>query len=275
MKLAIIPVEHYDALSNISTLENFWNTFYSLPNLIKSEWVKAIMKSNAPQSHKQGYASEIQVSMDDGYIEVFATKQKDSFASKVEDGVPAYDMKPGLLGGKRARRSKDGYAYTIVPFRHSTMELKAAGIYNDVLNLDKDFDAQSGQPTRNITKRYRITGKYFDYNAAGKIVLRNIYSKGAARFLANGMRGYRNNKLWPKGEKSTSKYAGIVKAGSGGHSSYVSFRIVSEKTTPSFKWIHPGFKSHKIFDRIKGTLEGKIMRQLQDALFRDLEEANA
>lgn len=36
-------------------------------------------------------------------------------AMRIEEGTTAWDMKPGLLGGPRARRSKKGHRYNIIP----------------------------------------------------------------------------------------------------------------------------------------------------------------
>ena len=42
-----------------------------------------------------------------------------SVASDLENGKGPWDMKPGLLGGPKARVSKNGTRYNIIPFRHA------------------------------------------------------------------------------------------------------------------------------------------------------------
>src|SRR5690606_23636498 len=49
--------------------------------------------------------------------EVFTTSPH---ASIIEDGIKAYDMKPGLLNSPKAKTNADGKKWITVPYRHGT-----------------------------------------------------------------------------------------------------------------------------------------------------------
>jgi hypothetical protein len=142
------------------------------------------------------------------------------YASFVEEGTKAYDMKQALQKSEKARRAKDGSLYLIIPFRHGTPG--AVGL--------RPMPARIHALAR-VMQKSSITGRRMEPNAFGRPVARNTYAWG--------------DRLSPKkiteaGGSSfdARRFGGMVRFGNpkGGHGSYMTFRVMSSKSSG---WVRP------------------------------------
>jgi len=143
-----------------------------------------------------------------------------SYAEAVEKGTQERDMKKMLPTAPKARRAKDGSLYLIIPFRHGVpgtvgMKPMPQKVYAMAASM----------------KKSRVTGHYMEPSAtqAGVLVQRNSYKWGgrlkAADLAAAGA-----------SFKEQNRFSGMVRFGNTGHGSYMTFRVISEK---SKGWIIP------------------------------------
>lgn len=244
--------QEFEVFSQFS-LNNFWATFHVAAYEFQKEWRLAVLNSGAPGGHKDGYIKEIKISSpDEGN---WVVESEGWYTDLVEEGHGPWDLKKGLLSSDRARRAKDGSIYTIVPMRHNVKELKAAGVYQDVADIGKEFNEAMGVAQQIASQKYRVIGFKFEDNAYGKTIRRAVYQPGATRVDAPG------------------KFQGIVKTGDTGQGGYLTFRVVSTKSDQS-SWIHPGYKAEPVFDSVASSFENKLRKKLQNALLKDMQEAN-
>lgn len=165
------------------------------------------------------------------------------WANKLEQGFPAYDMKPGLLGsnkkvsvGSRAgqdwvRKSAKGTKYAAVPFEH------------------KPFSAQnfsSGDLAKDIKKLQAA-------NQSGKMQkLTKVFKDPSGNPLSG--------KVASVGATSNPNLAGITKYQfvheSGRVSSvYLTYRMVSSN---SAGWQHPGFAGYGLFKKVEEYVDSEL-----------------
>lgn len=171
------------------------------------------------------------------------------YASFVEEGTKEWDQKKILQTSQRARRAKDGSLYLIIPFRHGTpgsVGLKAMPqrIYAMAQHL----------------KRSNVTGSRMEPNAHGNPIQRLTYKWGG--------------RLTPKAIEASGgsgadarRFGGMVKFGKAGHSSYMTFRVMSEK---SKGWIHPAVAGRWPLKTAIEVSTREGAQHLQDAFLEDL-----
>lgn len=175
-------------------------------------------------------------------------------ANNYEFGMPSFDMKavrPGWLGGAKAKRAKDGHSYVVIPIRHSTSDSprmaytgKAAAV-GDLKSqlrtavrdygLDRMMRTAAGQvvegPTARIPKNADV----------------HPYLKGLTR-IQKGMSG--------------STGGGGKQRGS---STLVKFAIMSEKSKPD-SWIHPGVVGANLLPEVEAWVDNKLDEILETIL---------
>lgn len=179
-------------------------------------------------------------------------------AQAIEEGSPPHDMKPGFLGGPKARRAKDGSIYTIIPFRHGTpgaITLPA---------MPKEVYQQARKLAHS-----QITGSVMLQNAHGVPVRRNTYRWGQR--LAHQSQGWRS-RIKPEGQEythTTSIFSGMVRMGSAKHTSVMTFRVVSSKS-PSNSWWSPGTDPKPIAAAVAQMVEPTVLQMIRTAFIEDL-----
>ena len=156
----------------------------------------------------------------------------------LEDGLSPFDMKKGLLQGPKARRSKEGNPYTIVPFGMKSAgaagpspPVMPAGVYGRAKKLE-------------FGQSLKLPIKWED--------------------LGRKTRKSPNPAKWESYKWKTSPYAGVTKvrkypgmlptSKAGQMAGYKTFRVVSSKSDPS-SWIHPGFRARGIVDKAAANFE--------------------
>lgn len=181
------------------------------------------------------------------------------YAQAIEDGQPPHDMKPGLLGGEKARLGKKGQRYNIIPFRHNTpVQDKTAKampveIYNQVKRLAFS----------------QVTGERPARNARGQTVMRKTYSWGGR--LGETKIGW-HSRIGPRGHEYThvtSIFSGMVRMGQPKNASYMTFRVVSENSSAN-SWWTPGVEPRPIAAAVAETVRPQIEALIRQAFEEDL-----
>lgn len=194
------------------------------------------------------------------------------YAQSIEDGTPAHDMKPGLLGGEKARLGKKGQRYNIIPFRHNTpgQDKTAKAMPSEIYNQVKRLAFSQS------------TGERVHFNALGQFTRRKTYSWGgrlgnmgpgahrqgprirraAASFLEPGI----EDKSYTH---TTSIFSGMVRMGQPKQASYMTFRVVSE-LSPANSWWSPGVEPRPISAAVSETIRPQIEALIRQAFEDDL-----
>jgi hypothetical protein len=182
--------------------------------------------------------------------------------SRYEEGYGSFDMKPGLLSGPNAKMGKHG-AYNTVPFTHST-----PGSQGQNGNpMPQDIYAQA----RKLADGARLTG-HGDRGKVGKNpFVVNLEAK--VRGLDGPMKSPYNHK--------TSPFEGMVRTHKAGHTSYHTFRRVSEGWVDSkgvrhgsdpSSWIHPGLSENpvvrSVFEHVAPLVRAALIAEIDALGFR-------
>jgi hypothetical protein len=156
----------------------------------------------------------------------WAIGHEDDAAKRIEEGSPAHDMKQDLRKAPKARRSKDGSLYLIIPFRHSNP--KARGIQampKEVYKLAKAMSFSHHQGV--IGSRMSATGHsvpLFGYQWGDRLG-KGLAPKAKSWHVTDYYQGmYR---FHDAGTTKQQKSAG-----------YITFRTMSQKSDPR-SWIRP------------------------------------
>lgn len=175
-----------------------------------------------------------------------------AYAEAIEKGTKQRDLKEILPTAEKARRAKDGSLYLIIPFRHGTQQ-NAVGL--------------RPMPSRvyamaQALRRSSITGHRMEPSVTrpGQQVERNVYSWGdhltVAQLRAAGASFREQN-----------RYAGMYKFGEPGHSSYVTFRVMSSKSPGWILPARPGIWAARTAAQV-ALQDGESL--LKEALWEDL-----
>lgn len=187
---------------------------------------------------------------DDFTGEVFTTAPQ---ASIIEDGVPAYDMKPGLLASPKAKTNMDGKKWITVPFRHGTPGTKT------MQAMPKDVHRQAqklGFSRRNNAIKALFTGRKYTWNGR----------------LAESAEGKRSHVAPHTGAGytwKTGQFSGMVKMGKAKHSQYLTFRRVSENSDPQ-SWQHPGTPPRPIREAVIENTRKDVLELIRRGFEMDL-----
>jgi hypothetical protein len=191
------------------------------------EWVKSarhLLKSTASQ-----YVEGIGYPTVKGFTATI--KLSGWLPNALENGTSPFDMKPGLLASKKAKRMKKGGKYIRIPFG-----LKTPG-------------AQGVSPQVMPEPIYRSAVK-LNFGQSVKLPIK-YENMGLRTRLSPDL------KKWQHYTWKASPFAGITKvqrfpgalptSKTGKLAAYKTFRTVSSNSDPS-SWIHPGFRDRKILE---------------------------
>jgi len=197
---------------------------------------------------------------------VIATK---SVARDLEYGKGPWDMKPMLLSGPKARISKNGTRYNIIPFRHGTSAAHGRNAHFKPMPKDILGQAKALKPSFAMMAPTKVR------MANGKIQT-SMQPKGLK--WGESLQG--TEKRYPAGQNPTTGYqhkAGIYEGmyrirkryEKATQSKYMTFRVVSDKSDPS-SWWHPGYKAHHIAAGVKQYCQPGVEAIIKDAAHRDM-----
>lgn len=177
-----------------------------------------------------------------------------------ENGYPAWDMKPMLLGGPKVRFSKKGKRYNIIPFRHG-----AGSNTQHFRQMPQDIHAAAKElrAATNILGR-RVGGEHL-------VGTEKKYPALVHRFVTSTGRvgSY---------QRKNGNYEGMIRSeasyGKTAQSRFLTFRVVSE-VSDNDSWWHPGRPPQPHIEWVKNYCEPKIKALLLDAAKMDLVSAGS
>lgn len=179
------------------------------------------------------------------------------YAGAIEYGSAAYDMKQVLLTSAKVRRTKDGRRYLIIPFRHGTGTGSGKGISfggnvmtppEHALALKVLHDA----PSRVTGVGQRPSGNFpnlmvpqLKYQWGGRLTRQHLQQAGLAPQRVQRLQGMvRFDK--PLG----------ASGGGGGHSQYLTFRVMMEGGSGWLRPAQPGrFPMKTALDKYRGAAD--------------------
>lgn len=185
----------------------------------------------------------------------------------VENGLAAFDMKPGLLAGRNAKTDKHGNRYNTVPFRHGTPGARGTSFqpmgraYGPARESSRSGGTLSLQEARKL-------GQYVYREAkrlAGTVTTIHLRNRKLVEQSRWGGRLRPGTAPLLKAHHKTDIYAGMVRHEKlyerDTQAHYMTFRRVSEKSE-KISWIHPGIEARRIFPdtaEYVGKFAGKII----------------
>lgn len=168
-----------------------------------------------------------------------------AFANQLEDGVGAYDMKPGFMASPKRHmiRRADGTTgwYLTIPFRFATPSALGESSVFSARMPEEVYAVAKAQPTTiPIGGGTRSAGLKVSQLPTG-------YNQPATR---PGVSNVPRSQTFDEYTHKTSIYAGIqkVKDSETGQNRYVSFRRVSDKSDPN-AFVHPGIMAGKFAEK--------------------------
>lgn len=171
-------------------------------------------------------------------------------ALRIQDGYGPYDMKPGFLKSPKAKENKEGKKYFILPFRHMTEGATRPG---------KKMSPSVHKAAMNkITRNEMVKGAAFEEQKGTK--------DDPSDFGLVNSKGYE----WQNGPYAGMTNTAQNKAGKK-HSTFRTFRVISEKSDPS-SWWHPGVESNDVIGSVVNYVEPYIKEGIKRAAKQDVIE---
>lgn len=177
------------------------------------------------KASRQEYVANITV-VDEGFAKG-AVMLTGWLPNAVEQGLDPYDMKDGLLNGPSAKIGKDGSRYNTIPFTHGVPGSQEENFNGGIMPVE----------IHNIVKKKPM------YEPLTKKELPRDYSQPKVHQIkGNVPREYTHK---------SPIYEGVSKRKDKvtGQNSYVSFRRVSDNSSPD-SWISNGIEARHISDRV-------------------------
>lgn len=221
-----------------------------------ANWQQAVHGAPLWSGERDAYAQSITWRMTGDFSAIVETDYR--HAQDIENGRPARDLKKMLGTSVKARVSKGGSRYLVIPMRHNVPgnNAMAGAMPPNVYAMAKNLEGSmvTGQTTRQ-------SGQAGMQHLS---VPQSLYRWGGR--LPAGL----TPKLKP--HHATDVHAGLVRfnsstPGGANSSQFLTFRVMSEK---SKGWIVPPQPGQKIAEGVVGDMKGKADRAFQEAIRRTL-----
>lgn len=189
-----------------------------------------------------------------GTTDVYEITLVGQFPNDLEFGRGSFDMKsvrPGWLGGKKAKPTKDGGSYVTIPFRHSTSNSPRFNYTGKAAKID---DPTLKQQLRTTVKEYGLDRMV--RTATGKVVAGNVQSLGGKLNYGTGP-----GQIHPY-LKGLTRYqqpmSGMVGGKQRGTGQLMTFRRMSTNSKPD-SWIHPGLDAANLLGDVQSFIDKEII----------------
>ena len=178
-------------------------------------------------------------------------------ANNIESGMGSFDMKgvrPGWLGGSKAKTAADGSTYVVIPFRHSTTSKKMGytgkakdmGLKDQLKKVAKDYGMNRMQRT-----------------ATGQVVkgITQKVPRSPTQARKTDVHRYLHNLT-----RIQAPVAGTTPSGKErGQAQLMTWRVMSTKSDPS-SWIHPGIEAKNLLREVKNFAELELKKGIKNVL---------
>ncbi len=189
---------------------------------VQVAWVEAAQTISKSGEYARSIQAQYPVGDDPFKGQVFSTAP---YAAALEYGTGERDLKTSLLGSPKAKTSKTGSRYIIIPFRHGV-------------------PGSQGLPA--MPQAIYAEAKRLSHYGTSKAHLGPSPWGQRTKLPVGAMPG---PYTW-----KTGLYSGMVKAGTPKHSQYITFRVVSSRSDPS-SWWYPGFSARHIRQNALNSLQ--------------------
>lgn len=222
----------------------------------KDEWLRiaqARLKSTRADYVQGLQHGETLVTRVIGVNTVFEVQLVGKMPNNIEFGMASFDMKtvrPGWLGGSKAKTSKDGTKYVTIPFRHSL---------SSAAHLAYTGKAKQQDLKKKLTQVVKDYGLDRMARAASGAVIAGPTSR-----VPNNAPVHPYLKGLTRIQNPTQ---GKTKSGQGrGSSQLLTWRVMSEKSKPD-AWIHPGIKAANLLPEVEKWVDNELDRII-DSIMR-------
>lgn len=175
------------------------------------------------------------------------------YASIIEEGQRARDMKPALLASSKAKVSKKGTRFITVPFRHGTP---------DTLTLPP-------MPKHIYEQAQQLAYSRVNNKLVAFFTRRKYTWGGRLPDTDEGMRTHVQPHAGAGYTWKSGKYSGMVRMGNKRHSQYLTFRRVSENSDPA-SWQHPGVKPRPVTEAVAENTKEEVLNLIRRGFELDL-----
>lgn len=188
--------------------------------------------------------------------DVFEIQLVGKMPNNFEFGMESFDMKevrPGWLGGSKAKTAKDGGKYMAIPFRHSIGDTRFD-------YTGKAKEANLKMHLRNAVRNYGMSKMV--RLPSGKVkegAVKRIPNNAAVHNYLRGLTKYQ------KAEKGKTR-GGLPR----GSSQLMTFRTISTKSDPG-AWIHPGLDGANILPMVESWVDQQMDKIIEVVLMGDNE----
>jgi len=223
---------------------------YKVAQLAQQEWIR--MAQYRLRSSREDYVNGLRKP------ESFKTvKTGDTISFEVgligkmpnafEFGMPAFDMKavrPGWLGGSKAKVSKSGKRYVVIPFRHSLTSAARINYSGKAQEAGLRTELQRIVTKYNMNRTVRRGGRIAEgpVKRVPKIPMTGRIAKVFSAATTHPLSGL-------------TRYQKKI-AGGKASSTLMTFRIMSEDQAG--KWLHPGIKPADILPDVEAFADKEM-----------------
>lgn len=248
-----------DALED-TTVATFKSAVGGIAKAAHAEWVRLAQEKlkTSRADYINGLRSAESFKMrSSGSRTIYELQLVGRMPNNYEFGMAAFDMKairPGWLGGGKARTSKDGHSYIRIPFRHSMSSNARLGY--------------SGKAkAANLQTHLRETVKAFGLDkmvrSGGRVVTGTVARvPNSASGVHPYLRGLQRIQQRAGGTPITTKTGEVKERG---QSTLLTVRTMSEKSSPE-SWRHPGLKGAKLLPLVENFIKNELNRQIDKIL---------
>lgn len=192
-------------------------------------------------------------------------------AMMIEEGYASFDMKPGLLKGPKARRTKKGVRYNIVPFRYLLPNEQYHNRHFPVMpvSIAQAVTAENFATSKQTEPGGKVQwGSRLEIDAGYPGAVKNPFYTAV-----EAERRGKENPMTDAYAWKSSPFAGMVRTqktyGQQKQSIYLTFRVVSDKSDPN-SWIHPGQPPNPVVDAVTNYVRKDVEDNLTAAASKDM-----
>lgn len=218
-----------------------------------ANWKEAVYRAKMWSGEKDAYANSITYRMTGDFSAMVETDYR--YAQDIETGRPPRDLKKMLDTSMKVRQAKDGSRYLIIPFRHNApgnsahAQAMPPAVYQQAKQLSPSTIVGHG-------RRLSGTGAWSLKTQAPATVRQRQYQWG----------GRLQGENVPKNMQGMVRMNTATRPGQN-YSSYLTFRVMSEKSTG---WIIPAKPGQFIAQKVSQTMQPLAETVLTEAIRRSL-----
>lgn len=205
--------EQYDSFRNL------------MVNMVATRFVRDVKSLSGRELHKTRFEYQRSISMYNDGVGVAVVELNGVLPNMIENGASAFDQKRGFEKSNKKKQKVGGGWYLTIPFSHAT-----PGTTGDFSTLGDDMPETVYEQAISLSANQGLKD---DGDLPRLDPRKSVAAEG---------------KIFDAYMRKHSPYEGMRKVTKKNHSSYVTFRRVSDSSDDN-AWIHSGFEARKFFER--------------------------